>query len=301
MILPVLLNALLASTFTIGKVMLHYTKPFFFVGSSMTIGGLILLGYQLLIAPEKLKIAWHDRWLFLKVSFFTIFLSYGLQFWGMQYMPSFKACFLYNMGPFTSYIIAYFLFNEKMILKKWLGLIIGFIGLIPILMASTPGEGQLSSLLFITSAEIAVILSAAVYAYGWFIIRILVHERHYSSLTVNGYAMLLGGIMSLLGVPLLEGSVHIKETFPFSLLLFATIIIEYLICNNLYAYLLDLYSETFLSAATFLIPIFGALYGWLFLQEAITWHFFVSLSIVSVAIWLFYKAEMELNPSHRRD
>lgn len=301
MILIILLNALLASTFTLGKVVLDYTKPLFFVGASMTIGGLLLLGYQLIVHPRKLKVARQDWSTLLQISLFTIALSYGLQFWGMQFMPSFKACFLYNFGPFTSYILAYFLFNEKMIAKKWIGLIVGFCGLIPILISSSPGEQSLSTLFFISIPEVAVLSSAAVYAYGWFLIRILVHERHYSSLTVNGYSMLIGGLMTLISVPVLEGPIVIHDMYPFFSLLGSTIIIEYLICNNLYAQLLDEYSETFLSFATFLIPIFGALYGAILLSENVTWHFFVSLAIVAVAIWLFYKAEMETNPTHTRD
>lgn len=281
--------------------MLYYTKPLFFVGSSLCLGGAVLLAYQLMFAPDKLRVARKDIPLFLGVSFFTICISYGLQFWALQYMPSFKACFLYNFGPFTSYLIAYFLFNERMIFKKWLGLIIGFIGLIPILVSSSPGEKGLSTLMFISVPEIAMIFSAAMYAYGWFLIRRLVHERHYSTLTVNGYSMLLGGALLLLNVPFVEGSVVIKEHLPFFGLLLTITSVEYLICNNLYTLLLNRYSETFMSFSSFLIPIFGALYGFIFLHEVITWHFFLSLGIIAVAIWLFYKAELETNPTHTRE
>lgn len=301
MVLIVLLNALFASTFTLAKFVLCYTKPLFFAGLSMCLGGSILLGYQFIFAREKLKVARKDIPVFLGVSIFTIYLSYGLQFWGMQFMPSFKACFLYNFGPFTSYLLAYFLFNEKMILKKWIGLCIGFMGLIPILISSSPGEQGLSTLFFISAPEVAMIVSAAMYAYGWFLIRRLVHERHYSSLTVNGYSMIVGGILLFSNVPFIEGAIEIREYLPFMGLLLTIVSIEYLICNNLYTRLLDQYSETFLSFSTFLIPVFGALYGALFLREVISWHFFLSLGIIAVAIWLFYKAELETNPSHTRD
>lgn len=301
MILIVLLNALFASTFTLAKFMLYYTKPLFFVGTSLCLGGLALLTYQLIFARQKLNVAKQDIPLFLGVSFFTIYISYGLQFWALQYMPSFKACFLYNFGPFTSYLLAYFLFNEKMIVKKWVGLLIGFIGLIPILISASPGEQGLSTLLFISAPEVAMIFSAAMYAYGWFLIRRLVHERHYSSLTVNGYSMVLGGFLLLLNVPFVEGAVVIRETLPFFGLLLAITSVEYLICNNLYTQLLNRYSETFMSFSSFLIPVFGALYGFVFLHEVITWHFFLSLGIIAIAIWLFYKAEMETNPTHTRE
>ncbi len=289
----IILNALLASAFTLGKVALNYTTPIFFVGMSMVIGGFILLSYQLITAPHKLIIRRKDFGLFFQVSFFTIFLSYVLQFWGMNYMPSSKVCLLYNFGPFTSYLIAYLFFSEKMSLRKWIGLALGFIGLIPILITSTPQEELFNGMFFISFPEIAVIISAAAYSYGWFIIRKLVHEEHYSTFTVNAYSMLFGGTLALFVAPSLEGPFVIHDFYPFFILLASTIIIEYMICNNLYARLLNKYSETFLSLTTFSIPVFGGFYGWLFLSERISWNFLLSCVILFVSIRLFDTAEKE--------
>ena len=289
----VLLNALFASTFVMVKVVLDYTKPLFLVGAGMTIGGFVLLAYLLIRTPKKCVIALKDVGMFAQVSIFSIVLSYGLQFWGMQYMPVFKSCFLYNFGPFASYLIAAFFFKEQMKLKKWLGLIIGFIGIIPILISTSPAEQGLSAGLFISLPELAMIISVICYSYGWFIIRILVHDKHYSPLLVNGITMFLGGIATLIAVPIFEGPIVVHEFLPFIYLLCGMIIVEYLICSNLYAYLLDKYSETFVSFSTFSIPLFGALYSWFFLSEHITWHFFVSTLILTAAIALFYSAEHE--------
>lgn len=289
----IILNALLASAFTLGKVVLNYTKPVFFIGISMIIGGIVLFSYQFFTARHKLIVQKKDYWLFFQVSFFTIFISYVLQFWGMDYMSSSKACLLYNFGPFTSYLIAYLFFKEKMSVKKWVGLGLGLIGLFPILMTSTPSEDLLQGIFFISFPEIAVIISAAAYNYGWFVIRELVHERHYSPLTVNSYSMLVGGTFALMSVPAIEGDFVIHDFFPFFLLLTSTIIIEYMICNNLYARLLDKYSETFLSLTTFSIPVFGGFYGWLFLNEKISWNFLLSCFILFLAIRIFSSAENE--------
>ena len=122
MVPVVILNALLASAYTLGKVALNYASPIFFIGTSMLIGGISLLAYQLFTAPKKLIVHKKDIPLFLQVSIFTIFISYILQFWGMKYMPSSKTCLLYGFGPFFSYLIAYFFFSEKMSYKKMFGL-----------------------------------------------------------------------------------------------------------------------------------------------------------------------------------
>lgn len=288
-----LLNALFAATFVLAKQVLAYTSPIFFAGMCMTIGGSCLLGYMLVYHPKKCVIAVKDAGLFLQVSLFSIMLSYGLQFWGMQYMPAFKSCFLYNFGPFASYLIAYLFFAQKMKLKKWIGLIIGFFGLIPIILSSSPGEAFMPSTVMFSLPELAVIASVVMYSYGWFIVKILVHERQYSPLLVNGVSMFVGGISMLALVPIIEGPIVVTHMMPFVGLLCAVILVELVICNNLYALLLERYSETFLSFTTFSIPIFGAIYSAVFLREDITWHFFLSSAILVAAIWFFYSAEHE--------
>jgi drug/metabolite transporter (DMT)-like permease len=105
--------------------------------------------------------------------------------------------------------------------------------------------------------------------------------------------MLLGGLAMLVMVPVLEGPIVIKHMTPFILLVCGVVLTELIICNNLYAWLLERHSETFLSFTTFTIPIFGAIYSALFLRETITWHFFLSGFILAGAIWLFYSAEHE--------
>ncbi len=287
----IILNALFASTFTIGKVGLGYTKPVFFIAISMLIGGAMLFIFQFFKDKQKLVVQKKDYFLFFQVSLFTIFLSYVLQFWGMDYMPSSKACLLYSFGPFTSYLIAYFFFSEKMSLRKWLGLSLGFFGLFPILMTSSLKEQSALDLFFISLPELAVIISTAAYSYGWFVIRELVHDKHYPPITVNCYSMLLGGAAALLAAFPLEGTFIICDIFPFFIILASTIIIEFVICNNLYAHLLGEYSETFLSLTTFSIPLFGAFYGWIFLNENISWNFLLSCTLLFAAIYLFNSAE----------
>jgi len=36
-------------------------------------------------------------------------------------------------------------------------------------------------------------------------------------------------------------------------------------------------------------PLFAALLGWLFLGEQVTWHFFATISLVIVGLYLFHE------------
>jgi drug/metabolite transporter (DMT)-like permease len=71
------------------------------------------------------------------------------------------------------------------------------------------------------------------------------------------------------------------------------VFISNILCHNIYAGLLRKYSATFMSFTSFLSPIFAAFYGWAFFQEEITWHFYVSIAIVLVGLYLFYQDELK--------
>jgi drug/metabolite transporter (DMT)-like permease len=62
----------------------------------------------------------------------------------------------------------------------------------------------------------------------------------------------------------------------------------------LYAWLFKHYSITLVTSAGFLCPIFGTFYGWFFLGEKITWHYFAALVLVAIGLAIFYKAEIKI-------
>jgi len=61
----------------------------------------------------------------------------------------------------------------------------------------------------------------------------------------------------------------------------------------MYGTLLRKYSITFLTFAGFLCPLFGTFFGWFFREETITWHYWVSLSAITAALFIFYREELK--------
>ena len=49
----------------------------------------------------------------------------------------------------------------------------------------------------------------------------------------------------------------------------------------------------------FVDPLYTAFYGWLFLQETVGLRFFISLGLVSIGLYLFYKEEVRLEKSNQ--
>ncbi len=296
MTLVIVLYALLASTFTLGKAALFYFKPFFFIGLRMVPAGLILLGYLYFFRRESFVFHRKDVWLFLQVILFHIYATFMLEFWALQYLTSSKACLLYNTSPFLAAIFSYFFFKEVLTRKKFVGLLVGFLGFLPIMLTEGPQEASLPEISFLSSAEIVLLLSVVTSVYGWILMREMVKIRGYSPLMVNGTAMLGGGILSFITAYFFEPS-PILATSTTELLTGLTytglmIIIANMIFYNLYGYLLHFYSATWLAFVGFIAPLFAALYGWFFLHEHIGWAYFVSMVIVFWGLYLFYREEL---------
>jgi drug/metabolite transporter (DMT)-like permease len=305
MVLVIILYLLFASTFTLGKAALAYVSPFLFIGMRMILGGSLLLGYYKFGAKQTIVIHRHDYLLFLRIIMFHIFCAYALEFWALEYVTSAKACLLYNLSPFITALFSYFLFAEKLSYRQICGLIIGFVGFIPILVAQTPPEKVGWHFGFLSVYELALIASVISSAYGWMVVKNLIN-RKYPLILINGISMTGGGILALILSFITERYPFIKEVAvvrPEMVSLFglmgerllmlggycmALVIIANIIGYNLYGYLLSRYSATFLSFAGFMTPLFAAALGWIFLGEQVTWHFFVTMVMVICGLYLFH-------------
>jgi len=294
MLLIILLYALFAGSFTLSKAILNYTTPTFLVGIRMLIAGTILLSYQYFHPQQQFQFKRKHLWYYAQITLFGIYFTYILRFWGLKYMPSSKASFLYNLSPFLSSYYSYLFFKEKITRKQWLGLAIGFIGLIPMLISTSPSEQAIGEWGYLSWPELAVILAVALHSYSWIIVRKLVREKSYSPMMINGISMASGGLLALFTSFVVEDTMRpVSNLGTFVVLLGLIILISNIICHNLYGFLLKKYSATFLSFAGFMSPLFTALYGWLFLHETITWHFYLAAVIVFIGLLLFYQDEFK--------
>lgn len=292
MITIVMLYALFASTFSLGKVLLNYAQPIFLVGIRMSIAGFVLLCYQYIQNRSTFKLERKHWRLYVQGTLFTCFLPYILRFWGLKHMSPAKASLIYTLGPFVTYALSYFLVDEKVTRNKIVGLLIGFIGLLPVLIAPAPTEDLVGGLAFFSWAELYVVLSIACLSYGWIIMRKLIKEYHYQPAMANGICMFFGGVLALITSALVEPTAISGNLFAFLGILAVVILVSNLLCHNMYATLLKKYSPTFLSFASFLTPLFAALYDWLFMHEAISWDFFISTSCVFLGLTIFYQDEL---------
>jgi drug/metabolite transporter (DMT)-like permease len=295
MFLVLLLYAMFASVFTIAKTGLHYSQPFFFMGTRMALAGVILLAYQFITDRDGFKFKKGHFWQLAFLALFNIYLTNAFEFWGLQYLTSVKTCMIYSLSPFVSALLSFFVFKETMSWKKWIGLTIGCIGLLPVLMIQTHDEVLGGQFFMFSWAEIAVMGAAVCSVYGWILLRKVVKDGECTPYMANGLSMLMGGSLSLIHSRIVEkwDPVPVTEYVPFLECALLLIVISNLVCYNLYGVLLKRFSATFMSFAGFSTPIFTALFGWFYLGEVISWPFYLSMAILFPGLLIFYQDELQ--------
>lgn len=306
---------LMASTFTLAKAAVFYMKPIYFIAFRMLIAGSLLLAYIKCFKKKHWRFASADIKPFFFIALFHIYLAYILEFWSLQYISSSKVALLYNLSPFITALLFYLLYKQGLSVKKWIALIGGFLGMLPILIAQTDNEYLLHEFGFLSLAELGVLVAIGAAAFGWIIMKELIVKREYNPIMVNGIGMLIGGAFAMITAPFFEqfdpfhwnaipagiigqsiltffGQVGGVITMSF-LCMILLILISNIIAYNLYGSLLRIYSPTFLSFAGFLTPFFATFFGWLFLNESIEPTFFISLLSTIAFLYLFYQEELK--------
>ena len=289
----ILLQALFATSFPMGKYLLEFVSPLFLSGTRMLIAGSILLVYEYFRTNAKFDIKSKDFSTFAQITFFGMYATYALRLYALKVLPVWKVSFFYNLSPFLTALYAFLLFNQKLSAKQWVGLTIGLVGMIPILVSSSPAEATMGEFFYITQYELFLIVSVSLHCYSWILIQKLVRHQDYKTSTVTGISMAAGGLISLVNSFMIEGMPSVSNPAAFCKGLTIMIFVSNILCHNIYAGLLKKYSATFMSFTSFLSPIFAALYGWAFFEEKISWHFYASIVIVLAGLYIFYQDELK--------
>jgi drug/metabolite transporter (DMT)-like permease len=293
----IFMYALWSSVFSLGKMTLQYCPPLFLTGARMVIAGLLLLGFLALFKRSAFKLNRIQLFSILLLSFFSIYLTNALEFWGLQYLSAAKTCFIYSLSPFFAALFSYLHFNEKMNGRKWLGLGIGFLGFIPVLLTQTGSEELLNAFSFFSWPSLAIMGAALCSVYGWVILRLVVKDHAISPLMANGASMLFGGLLAFGHSFLVEGwhplPFQIENISPVMKGTLIMTLVSNIICYNLYGLMLKRFTATFLSFIGLLSPIFASLNGLIFLGEPISWTIFLSTGVVSLGLWVVYRAELK--------
>ena len=297
MFLPFLLFAIWSSCFSIGKLAVGFSTPLFFTASRMLFAALIILAYLFFRKKQRLKINKRQIVPIALLAILSMYLTNTLEFYGLQHLSAAKTCFIYSLTPFFAAFFSYIHFKEKLNFKKWIGMIIGFVGIMPVFFIHTGSESLTKSFFIISWPELAVIGATLFSVYGWVLLRLLVKDNNISPLTANGWSMLLGGLLSIghsylidtwAPIPVAPGGI-----LGFSQGVFLITFISNVLCYNLYGFLLKKYTATFMSFVGLLSPVFASLSEWILLKTAPNPVILLSTGVVLFGLWIIYREELK--------
>jgi len=119
-------------------------------------------------------------------------------------------------------------------------------------------------------------------------------DRGYQPLVINGYAMIISGVFSLITSLAWEPWNPLPvSNWPLALwYIFYLTLVGNIICFNLYGYLLKKYSTTYLSFCGFMTPIFAAILQYFFFGNPVGIPFIITLVLVSIGLYIFYQEEL---------
>jgi len=297
MILLVILNIVYAWMFIISKFALTTSQPIFMTAVRMMIGGIVSLGvyaYQSWSWNDIKNIPKNSWGLIGLLSLTNIYFCNAFEFWGLQYLSAGKSAFIYNLGPFFSAFLAYFLFSERMTLYKWIGLTLGFIGFLPIFIEPCQALDVTTTFWIFSLAEIALLIAAMATVIGWTTMKILLQKTKFSLFFLNGVSMLLGGFICFGHAFLFEAQPFVVQGLGGNFIGYAFLMAfsQNIIAYNLHAFLLSKYTTTFITFCCFVSSLLAAFFGVLFLDETISIYFVISVILVLIGLIIFYQEDL---------
>jgi len=297
MFLVLLLYAIFAAmTFINSSLMTSDPYPII-VGIFRALGsGIIILSYFALFNYKKLCTLKLTRYQWYLLTLYGVFV-HAFAMCGFSYGALFadpiSICFLYASAPFLTAIMLYLYEKESLSWVKVIGLLIGFAGLVPILLKTSLEDHFVALQGNALLGNGIVLISMIFFCLGWIFFKKLTSISAHNVQLLNGIAMLIGGFASSLFV-VLQYKIgffdpSFSNNFVYLLLLF---VLTSLITYSLYAYLLQYFSPTFISFAGFLEPAFAMLYGTLFFGYGIQMIDIVSFLTLFIGLYIFYRQEL---------
>ena len=286
-----------SSVFSLSKIAVQLSSVIFFISIRLILSGSILLVYAFIRYKKACFTTLKENVLVISLfGLLTYYFANIFENWGLRSLTSSKACFIYSLTPFFSALLSYIHLKEQMTVKKWIGLLIGFLGFLPILSLQ-PGQTSIfrSNFFLISLPDLAVLLATFLSSYGWVILKVLTHKKKHLKISIiTGFSMLISGIVA--SIHALCTNEFIKngaDPYLFIKIVFILTITSNIICTNIYGILLKKHSATFLSLIGILSVFFSSIHGYIFLGEKPSSILFISSFVIALGIWLFHKSEKE--------
>ena len=228
--------------------------------------------------------AFGENWLwYATIGLVNLVLPFFCISFGIIKVQSNLAAILMSTAPIFAAILSHlFIPNEKINFLKFLGILVGFLGIVFLF----------SDDLLINSSNIfyafMVILGPAFYTLGGLFSLKLKHVKN----EVVTSSILVWAVMILLPIMFFfENPLNLRPSLGTTISLFYLGVVATAIAWLMRFYILQKNGLVFQSQVAYIIPIFGLIFGYIFLQEKITYKIIVALIAVLISTYLIEKSK----------
>lgn len=216
------------------------------------------------------------RWLWLApIGVINSAIPFVLFAWAAQHAPAAIGAICNAMTVLFAALIAFVCFGEKIGMRRAVALLVGFTGVVVLATAKVSG-------LSIGASVVAGALASLLYGLGVNLVK-----RHMAGLPPAASA---GATLGCAALFLLPMALTHWPSAPVPFNAWVCAIALGVVCTGLaflmFYRLIARIGPARASTVTYLVPMFGALFAWLFLDEAVTWAMVVAGALIlgSVAV-----------------
>ncbi len=280
----ILLSAIWGSSFLFIKLSINSVPP-----SLLTFYRLLIASIFLYFFCNRLtikKILSDNKKLLLGIAVFGNVLPFNLISFSEIYIDSIIAATLIGTMPLFTFLISYFYFkNHKLKFLSFIGLLLGFFGMVVFINPST-----LSIKSNTVNFSLLIILASFFYGMSANLVKKI---NNHSPFEIATFSTILATIISFpIFVIDLYTSASIKN-FSFvniTMISFLSATVLGVVCTGLailiFFNLIKIKSAIFASQSNYLIPCFGSLWGFLFLDESLSKNMLYGLLLIVIGGWM---------------
>lgn len=206
-------------------------------------------------------------------------IEFALLFKAIEYTTVARTSVLFYTMPFWVAIGAHYLIPDERLTKiRVLGLILASIGTAVALLGGQGNSGEASLV-----GDIIALLAATM----WAAIALITRTTQFSSIKPEAQLFYQLAISAILLLPLSMLGETFTNPTPLHFMIFAAQVV-FVVCIGFVAWfwVLSVYPASDMASFSFLAPLFGVVFGWLILNEELTWNILVALLLVGIGIIL---------------
>ncbi|MBI5303901.1 MAG: EamA family transporter [Chloroflexi bacterium] len=274
-----LLGAIWGASFLFIKVGVAEIPPFTFVLGRTLIAATVLFGVMRFRreAFPRTRALWTT---FIALGILNGVIPYTLITWGETHITSGLASILNAAMPlFTVLLAHYWTHDERMTMPKMLGVLVGFVGVVIVFLPELRGGIQIEFW-----GQLAVVGAALSYA----VATIMARRTLRGVSPVLAAAGQLGTAAMWMVIPsiVIDRPWTLRPTLPALGALVTLAILGTAVAYILYYWLVNHTGATRTSLVTYLLPIFGVMWGAVLLREPIAWEAILGLSLILAGVIL---------------